>query len=208
MIDYSVLIPFYNTDPKHFREALTSILYQSRADYKEVVIVDDGSTDKDSLAVLREVLMWERRIRVERLDQNGGTSVALNRGHKVIESEYIAIMSSNDISLPDRFKKQIAFLERYPATDVLGTQLTGFWDDDPRKKVIVKTRHPSIPKGKGWLTNHGTVIYRNSAVKEVGGYDPEYRRGQDIYLWNKLHAAGKVFRNLDETLYQWRRFRK
>ena len=56
--------------------------------------------------------------------------------------------------------------------------------------------------------NHGTVIYKNQAVKDVGGYDIDKKRGQDVYLWKKMMEAGKKFHNVSDILYYWRRYDK
>lgn len=140
---------------------------------------------------------------------NLGTSAALNTGHEYIQSEYIAIQGSDDVSTPDRFKRQCDFLERRKDVDVLGAQLMIFWDHDPKRKSIFLSKHGSHPKpGKGWQTNHGTVMYRNQAVKDVGGYDVERRRAQDVWLFKKLMEKGYKFQNLSECLYHWRRIKK
>lgn len=155
-------------------------------------------------------LQRDERFHIINLKCNQGTSVALNAGHEYIKTEYIAIMGSDDVTHPERFKKQVEFLEKNPKVDVLGAQIKTFYNHDPKRKSIFTSQHQSIPTKKGgpWQTNHGTVMYKNQAVKDVGGYDVEHRRGQDVYLWKKMIEAGKVFRNLSDNLYYWRRFDK
>ncbi len=208
MIDFTVLIPVFNTPAHHFKEAIDSILAQTLPSQNPIVIVNDGSSQTDTLRMLVD-LQHTAEFHVINLKCNQGTSAALNAGHKYIKSEYIAIMSSNDVSHKDRFKKQVEYLEGHPNVDVLGTQLRTFWDDDQTRKSIFTSQHKSIAKAKDgpWQTNHGTVMYKNQAVKDVGGYDLAFRKGQDIQLWLKMHQAGKVFHNLPDNLYYWRRHR-
>lgn len=205
MIDFTVLIPVYNTPPLILKEAIGSILNQSHPTNK-ILIVDDGSTEIKTVRCLDE-FAENPIITVHTLDKNRGVSHALNVGHSIIDSEYVALMGSDDISHVDRFKKQIKILRSNPKIDVLGTQLSCFYDHDFMRKSIFSSNHKQRPvPGKGWQTNHGTVIYRNQAVKDVGGYNVDLRKAQDVDLFNKMMAAGKVFFNHHQVLYYWRRY--
>lgn len=204
MIDFTVLIPVYNTDPVIFQEALDSVLNQSHPSPHPIVIVNDGSSKTGTLRVLID-LQRDPRFHVINHKFNQGTSAALNTGHEYIKSEYIALQGSDDVSLPDRFKKQCAYLQTRPEVDVLGAQLMIFWDNDPKRKSVFTSKHISQPRKTGYIVNHGTVMYKNQAVKDVGGYDVEFRRAQDINLFNRMITARKKIHNLSEVLYHWRR---
>lgn len=209
MIDFTVLIPVYNTPAKFFEEAVNSILSQSVQSPHPIVIVNDGSSKTDTLRMIVDY-QHDARFHVINYKSNLGTSAALNTGHEYIKSEYIALQGSDDVSLPDRFKKQVEYLSRNPHVDVLGTQLKTFWDHDPTRKSIFTSKHASIPRVKNgpWQINHGTVMYKNQAVKDVGGYDVEKRRGQDVYLWRKMMEHQKKIHNLSDILYYWRRVKQ
>lgn len=189
-------------------ESVRSVMEQSLPSKNDIFIVDDGSFHSDTLFTLY-FLSKVPGIKVVHLKGNQGTSAALNYGHENIKSEYIALQGSDDVSHQDRFRRQVVYLERNPGIDVLGTNLSLFYDSDPKRKVFFTTKHVEKPlPGKGWQTNHGTVFYRNQAVMDVGGYDLKLRRAQDVELWKRMLEAGKVFRNLSDTLYLWRRFKK
>jgi glycosyltransferase involved in cell wall biosynthesis len=206
-IDFTVLIPVYNTDPAHLYEAVRSVLKQTIDQKYKIVIVDDGSTQTSTIVAINALRSSD--IVIRRLDENGGTSAALNHGHEAIDSEYIALMGSDDVSHPDRFKHQVNFLSLHPDVDVLGTDLFSFRDGDIFRKRTFMSDHPERPTLKntkgGWLVNHGTVMYKNKAVKDVGGYDPKFKRGQDVELWKRMAAKEKQFANLKPLLYGWRR---
>lgn len=206
-IDFTVLIPVYNTDPAHLYEAVRSIVSQSIQQKFKIVIVDDGSTNTNTIVAVNALRSSD--IVIRRLDENGGTSVALNHGHACIDSEYIAIMGSNDVAHRNRLVMQVEHLQRNIDVDVLGTDLMSFNDQDIFRKPIWTSNHPERPTlsntKNGWLVNHGTVMYKNAAVKEVGGYDPKIRRGQDVNLWPRMFLAGKKFQNIKEVLYIWRK---
>lgn len=207
MIDFSVLIPVYNTRAEHLLESVSSVLNQSINQKYSVVLIDDGSTDKGTLMAL-QYLRTFYQIKVFTLPENMGTSAALNKGHELIETEFIAVQGSDDIAHKDRFSFQVAYLEKHKGVDVLGSNLSSFYNDDIYRRRAYTSSHSPMPlPGKGWQTNHGTVMYRNQAVKDVGGYDVKLRRCQDIDLWKRMLEKGKVFRNINDNLYLWRRFR-
>lgn len=209
-IHFTVIIPVFNTNPGHLMEAVDSICNQRNVtDPFDIILVDDGSTLEGTKDMLKYLNNNYGKVILHTLKENRGTSSALNEGHKLIETEYVAIMGSDDISHPDRFQKQIAYLGTNPTIDVLGTQLQGFKNEDIfRKRLFGPTTHAMRPNKilDGWIVNHGTVMYKHSAVMECGGYNLAFKRGQDVDLWKRMFAKGKRFANLQECLYAWRRF--
>lgn len=206
-IDFTVLIPVFNTDPAHLYEAVRSVLNQTIQQKFKIVIVDDGSTQLSTIKAVESLRSSD--IVIRRLDINAGTSVALNKGHDIIDSEYIAVMGSNDVAHRNRLITQVEFLQGQPGIDVIGTDLFSFNDNDIFRTPIWTSNHPEIPTlsntKNGWLVNHGTVIYKNQAVKDVGGYNPTKRRAQDVDLWGRMASAGKKFYNVKQVLYAWRK---
>jgi glycosyltransferase involved in cell wall biosynthesis len=208
MVDFSVLIPVYNTRPDHLLESVASIIHQTIPQKFNVIIVDDGSTDKGTLLMLQHLRIFAQ-IKVFTMPENKGAAAALNKGHELIDSEYIAVMGSDDVAHKDRLLRQTVYLLQNPKIDVLGTNIQCFYSDDIFRKAIFTSNHTRLPhKDRGWQTNHGTVMYRNQAVKDVGGYDENYRRSQDVELWNRMMKSGKIFTNMTDVLYLWRRYRK
>lgn len=208
-VDFTVLIPVYNTNSEALTEAVDSILSQKCGQEFEVLIVDDGSNDQSTLLTLK-MLNLIKNVTVVTCPENKGTSNALNIGHDLIKTEWIALSGADDISLPGRFKKQIDHLIEYPDIDVLGTNLYSFKHADKARPSIYTTKKPYYEtladQSYGWLTNHGTVFYKNQSVKDVGGYDLGYKRGQDVNLWTRMFNAGKKIRTLPDVLYAWRKF--
>jgi len=103
----SVIMAVYNTQ-RYLTEAIQSILSQSFTDF-ELVIVDDGSTD-GSPEILKNLAQQDSRIKLI-TQVNAGIGAATQRGITESQGEYIAIMDSDDISLPDRLKLQKQFLD-------------------------------------------------------------------------------------------------
>lgn len=208
--DFTVLIPNYNTPPDQLFEAVYSILNQTYQKPFKILIVDDASTRTDTLQAL-ECLGKNPRISIEYLKENGGTSVVLNHGHKLIDTPYIAIMGADDISHPRRFEMQMLSIKGDPKIDICGTQLFSYYSDDINRKPLMTTGHSPRPEpkqtNKWWLVNHGTVIYKKEKIDKLGGYDPALRRAQDVDLWRRAYENKLNFFNLQMVLYAWRRRR-
>lgn len=200
----TAIIPVYNTPPYQLLEAIESIRWQSVEGDCRVILVDDGS---------KEECLPFSNCEVIRFNENRGTASALNAAHQLVDTEYVAVVGSDDINHPERFHQQLSYLRRNPDTDVLGTGIYAFYDDDIFRKPIFTVTHNERPKvgdkagNPYWLTNHGTVIYRQSAVMDVNGYDEKVGRGQDVDLWRRMYKNGAVFRNIPFVSVAWRRKR-
>lgn len=109
----SVIMPAYNAE-RYIREAIDSILRQTWSDF-ELIIIDDGSTDSTA-AIIAEYT--DNRIRFCPNAQNMGVAATLNRGLELACGAYIARMDADDISLPERFAKQAAYLDAHPDVTV------------------------------------------------------------------------------------------
>jgi glycosyltransferase involved in cell wall biosynthesis len=209
----TVLIPIYNTPAHHLLEAVHSILNQDDKGEHQIILIDDGSTNYQTLEVIRMLCTdgYTKGGITGILCDHRGTPAALNEGHSHVQTEYVALQGSDDISHPSRFRLQLEYLKRNPKTDVLGANIFSFYDDDLERKAIFRTKATEIalPMGgdKRWIVNHGSVIYRQSAVLAAGGYNEKFLRAQDVELWSRMITLGYKFRNLTQCLCAWRRKR-
>lgn len=208
-MNVTTLIPVFNTESHHLVETVQAVVNQVKG--ARIVIVDDGSTSPDTKLGL-EICKLYSQVHVHSLSENRGTPTALNEGHSIIDTEFVALAGSSDIWLPSKFNQQMEYLKKHPETDVLGTGLVAFRNSDPWRTKWFSFVHPEKPvpgympkQHKYFITNHGTTIYRKSAVEAVGGYNPKFLRGQDVQLWERMHKAGSVFRNIPKVLCLWRR---
>ncbi len=112
-------MPVYNAQCS-LREAIQSVLQQTLQDF-EFIAIDDGSSD-ESFDVLNAFARLDPRLRIYR-QPHKALPATLNFGCALAESSYIARMDADDIALPDRFARQLQFLEAHPAVAILGTQL-------------------------------------------------------------------------------------
>lgn len=194
----TVLMPVYNA-AKFLREAMDSILSQTFTDY-EFLILDDGSTD-ESAAIIGSYT--DPRIRLVRNDRNLRLAATLNRGLELVRGEYIARMDADDISLPERLAKQVAFLDAHPDIGLCGTWAQAFGDAqfqllhpaDPehiRAKLLFDSAfvHPAVVLRRETFARHH-LVYR------------EFYPMDDYDLW--LRAA-RLFplANIPEHLLRYR----
>ncbi len=114
----SVLVPVYNVE-RYLEAAIQSIQAQTLGDI-EIIAVDDGSTD-GSLQVLKRLEATDPRIRVLKMESNSGIVKALNRGLSACRASYIARMDGDDLALPERLERQLAFLQAHPEVALVGS---------------------------------------------------------------------------------------
>ncbi|MBL4677495.1 MAG: glycosyltransferase family 2 protein [Mucilaginibacter sp.] len=116
----SVVIPMYNAEATIIR-TLESVLQQDYKGSVEIIVVNDGAKD-NSLAVLTNYVDTKGLNNVTIIDKpNGGVSTARNAGIKAAKGDYIALLDSDDVWLPQKLRKQVEVLTTYPDIDFLGT---------------------------------------------------------------------------------------
>lgn len=198
----SVLMPVYNGE-RFLAEAIESILGQTFADF-EFVIVDDGSTDT-SPAILADYASRDPRIRVV-TQANAGIVAALNRGLAECRTALVARMDADDVSLPTRLERQVAFLATRPMVAVVGTAVQRISETGAAGPEV---RHPAawqaIARGlrHGNCLAHPSVMMRRDAVMEVGGYREFLRHAEDYDLWTRV-AERQELANLPDCLLRYR----
>src|SRR4051812_11486227 len=151
----SVVMPVYNTE-RYLKYALDSVLAQTFKDY-EFIILDDGSSD-DSVHIIQEYAERDDRIRFFPLEHRGYVSL-LRRGLNHCRGEFVARMDSDDISMPDRFEKQIAYLREHPEVVALGTRVIlidpyGSRVEKPSHKLTHDEIEAELLNGVGWALVH------------------------------------------------------
>lgn len=193
----TVLLPVYDA-AAHLREALDSVLGQSFADF-ELLAIDDGSRD-GSRAILEACR--DPRLRVVRFDANRGLTEALNEGLRLARGELVARQDADDVSEPRRLELQVAHLRAHPQTALVGAQGLRI---DAAGRPAGALHRPCDATAIAWaflFDNpflHSAVVFRKAVVRELGGYDPEFRYCQDFELWSRL-ARRHAVANLREPL--------
>ncbi len=198
----SVVLPVHNC-PDYISEAIKSILNQTFENF-EFIIIDDGSTD-NTTEIARTFA--DSRIRFFQ-QENQGLAATLNRGIELAKGKYIARQDQDDISLPERFSRQAAYLDAHPNCGLVGTWAE-IWEGE--KKSERAHRHPSdnVTLQYELLFNnpfvHSSVMLRKSALEQVGGYstDSERQPPEDYELWSRIARCYQVA-NIPEILMIYR----
>lgn len=200
----SVLIPVYNSE-RYLSEALQSVLAEHDSDM-EVVIVDDGSTDR-TLEILQQFASSDERIQLISRP-NTGIVGALNDGLAACTGTYIARMDADDIVYPGRFNAQQAYLDEYPECVGVGSWVQYI---DPDGEPIWTWRMTSDPGAiKDHLLNgtiaglvHPAMMLRREAVMAVGAYRFECQYVEDYDLFLRLLDYG-TFTIIEKSLLGYR----
>ena len=199
----SVLMGIYNCAPT-LSEALDSLYAQTFQDFK-IILCDDGSTD-DTYAVAKSYADRHDNIVLIQNEKNMGLNHTLNHCLEYADTEYIARMDGDDISLPTRFEKEVKFLDEHLEYAIVSTPMIYFDENgefrrghggfEPTKKTFIK----------GSPHCHAPCMVRREAYMKVGGYTESKKllRVEDYHLWMKMYAEGYRGYNLDECLYAMR----
>jgi glycosyltransferase involved in cell wall biosynthesis len=199
----SVLMAVYNTQ-RYVAQAIESILKQTFTDF-ELILIDDGSTDR-SLQILQHYAAQDARIRLTSRE-NRGIPKTRNEMLAQAEGEFIAILDSDDVALPDRLARQVEFLQQRPEVVWVGG---AFELIDDRGHLLIRIALPeSNQQIRSLLADgqisflHPTAMLRRAAAVAVGGYDEELPLAEDLDLWLRLSEVGELA-NLAETVVQYR----
>jgi len=197
----SVVMPTFN-DGEYLREAIDSILNQTFLDF-EFIIINDGSTD-DTEEIISSYK--DDRIRYLKNDSNLGNTITRNKGMDLAKGKYIAIMDSDDISVPGRLALQFEYLEKHPEIGILGGSKI-FFDDHSWFYRHYPTK-PEYIKSFLFFKNpvgQPTVMLRREIITEHElYYNPEYENGEDFDFWYRAALKDVRIANLKDVLLYYR----
>lgn len=184
----SVLMTVYNAE-EYLKHSINSILKQTYKNW-ELIIVDDGSTDR-SVNVIKN--FKDKRIRLIKKKHSGRTK-SLNYGLKIIKNKYIAILDADDVSYKNRFKIQINFLNKNKHIDIVGT-----WYEiiNSKGKILkIKKTVSSLQEVKREMLYrnifcHSSIMFRKKILKKVKEYPERFVYMQDYAF---ILSAMKYFK--------------
>ncbi len=196
----SVLMPVYNAE-NFLRKAIDSILGQTYTDF-EFLIINDGSIDQS-----RNIIdsYNDERIKIIENEKNRGLIFSLNRAIDNASGKYIARMDADDISMPDRFEKQITFLESYSDIALLGSSAIIIDESGQEKKVTNVIESSHLIFTQLFFESpffHTSVMGRTPVFREFK-YNDNYYVAEDYYLWSQIAMKYKLA-NLNEPLIKYR----
>lgn len=194
----SVVLPVYNCE-LYIQQAIESILNQTFVDF-EFIIIDDCSTD-NTLQLCN--LFTDERIIIIEKDKNSGYTNSLNYGLSIAKGKYIARMDGDDICMPERFEKQVLFLEANLDIILCGTSYAVIGE---KGIYVLPETHEEIKIKllSGNCIVHPSVMFRKDIlVANNLMYDVLMEPAEDYDLWVRLSSIGKLH-NLQECLVHYR----
>lgn len=200
----SVIVPVYNVE-KYIRETIECVLAQTYPHW-ELLLVEDGSTDR-SVDVIEGIIAQrqEARIRLIRQPSNLGAAMARNRGVREAKGRYIAYLDADDLWVPEKLERELAFMKEKEAAFVF----TGYEFADENGQGTGKVVHvPEKLEYRQALSN--TTIFTTTVMFDTARIEKEKLmmpqvKSEDTALWWQVLRAGYTAWGLDENLVRYRR---
>ena len=206
----AVIMSLYKNDKIEFvKLAIESILNQTFKDF-DYYIQFDGAIDENVEIYLSQ--LKDERVKISTRLENKGLAYSLNELLEIVKSKgygYIARMDADDISMLDRFEKQIVYLESHFEVDMIGGAIHEIDEKgESRNKITSYPCHPEQCRvffAKRNPVAHPTVMFKRSFFEKVGWkYPMDYERNEDTRLWHEGYKHGCVIANLPDVLLHFR----
>jgi glycosyltransferase involved in cell wall biosynthesis len=182
----SVIIPAYNR-ADYIRETVESVLSQTYSDY-EVIVINDGSTDQTEEALRPWIedgsirYVWQ---------ENQGEAASRNHAMRLAKGKYFAFLDSDDLFLPTKLEKQVAYLDAHPEVGLVHSSFIKFSENGPDlgfrdMSPLTGEIYPKILLDWSRLIVPSTVMVRASVMADVGDFDPNIGWGPDQDMWHRI----------------------
>ena len=199
----SIIVPVYNAGA-YIRETISMVAAQTYGNW-ELLLVDDGSED-DSREKIRESMeSGDARIRLIEKQQNEGAARARNTGIEASKGRYVAFLDADDLWMPDKLEKELAFMKEKQAAFVFTAY--EFGDEDAKRTGKVVNVPPSLTYFKALSR---TVIFTTTVMLDTERTGRELIRmpevkSEDTATWWKILKNGFTAYGLNEVLAVYRR---
>ncbi|WP_347565960.1 glycosyltransferase [Pseudoflavonifractor sp. SW1122] len=200
----SIIMGIYNCG-KTLGEAIDSLLAQTYTDWK-LIMCDDGSVDDTYSVAQRYVQQYPDKMVLLRNEKNMGLNYTLNHCLSVADGELIARMDGDDISVPERFEREVEFLDAHPKYAIVSSCMH-YFDGEGIFRTGVGRGEPSLESiARATPFCHAPCMVRAEAYQAVNGYavDEKRLRVEDWDLWVRMYELGYRGYMLDDPLYMMR----
>jgi len=196
----SIITPSYNSE-RFIAECIESVLAQTYTEW-EMIIVDDNSPDNAN-KIIESYLKKDKRIKFLILDKNSGAAIARNRGIGAAEGKYIAFLDCDDMWMPQKLEKQVAFMQQHD----IALSYTGYYSISEEEGKIIK--EIGVPP----RTDYHELLKQNTIGCLTAMYDsreldkvlmPDLRKRQDYALWLKILKQIPYAMGIEEPLAYYR----
>jgi glycosyltransferase involved in cell wall biosynthesis len=199
----TALIPTYNSET-YICDAVDSVLAQTFP-VREIIVVDDGSTDRtqEVLAKYKTKIKYIRQV-------NAGPPAARNAGIARATGEFIALLDSDDLWVPQKLQLQMEYIDKHPECGLVYTDMKTFDDTGIIEESVKMSRNLTLPSGRIFpqmfvetLFQTSAVLIRKSCIDRVGGFDTSLRMGDDYEFFLRI-ARHYELGYVDEPLVLYR----
>lgn len=206
--EISVLVPVYNTEEKHLRECIESILNQTFKDFELIILNDSSSNNAEEVIKSYD----DKRILYYKNEKTKGITKSRNKLLSLARGKYIAIQDHDDISFPDRLEKEYNYLENHKDVSIISAWIEVFSEINYKfhkgKKIKIWKRK-EFPKVLDFLKQceliHPVCMWRKNDFEKYNlTYENGYYGSQDYALFSKAVRYLK-FANMQEPLLKYRR---
>ncbi len=198
----SIITPVFDTRVAWLEEAVHSVLAQVYENW-ELLLIDDASTNPETLAGLRGLVDSDPRIQLIRRDARGGISAASNTGIAEARGEWLALFDHDDTLEPDALFHVVKVLQEHPDADLI------YSDEDKLTEIGFDAPSLKPDWSPDFFLSYNYVCHlaalRRKAVVEVGGFRPEYDGAQDYDLLLRVTEQTNRIYHIPRVLYHWRR---
>lgn len=199
----SVLTPIYNTNPVHLREMIESILSQTYTDF-EFLILNDSPQNTEIEAIVKEYAKHDKRIKYIKNAKNMGITPSRNKLLEMATGEYLAIFDHDDVSVPTRLEKEVAYLDSHPDVGVVSGWLEYFGTDNNIWKTPETDTDIRVMMCDSCYVAHTAAMVRKSVLVDNDiKYEEFYTPAEDYRLWAQI-ADITHFYNIPEVLVRYR----
>ena len=202
----SVIMSTFNESEEELSLSIQSILNQTYKKF-EFIIINDNPENAQLGIVLEKFKQQDPRIRLVKNEKNIGLAASLNKGIDLANGEYIARMDADDISLPDRFENQLAFLKKNGLDLVSGFTIiideNGNQAPEEAQTAIYESLDLSEILKYGDVIRHPTVMGKTSAFRDVGGYR-ELVPAEDYDIWLRMLSCNKKIGCIGKRVLKYR----
>ena len=199
----SVLTPIYNTNPKHLRECIESILNQTFKDF-EFIILSDSPDNKELDEIVKSYS--DDRIKYFKNEQNLGISATRNKLLDLAQGDYVAMFDHDDISVSTRLQKEVEYLDKNPEVGVVGANTEWFKPDGASKIMTCPSEDRDIRcvlTDDCYLAHTTVMLRRELLVKNQIKYRAYFSPCEDYQLFNELLDVTHFY-VLNEVLVRYR----
>jgi O-antigen biosynthesis protein len=198
----SVITPVFNTPVRWLEQAVASVTMQAYENW-ELILVDDASTDQAVAKCLAGIGTRDSRVRIFRLERNGGISAASNYALEQARGEWIGLLDHDDVLEPDALFQNASLLQQFPDADLVYSDEDKLTEAGFERPQFKPDWSPDLFLSCNYISHF--MIAGRALVQRVGGFRSEFDGAQDYDLLLRVIEQTDRIHHIPRVLYHWRR---